>query len=287
MRITNLIGLLVLGAPLLISPPHAAANSAPAIPAADVGVAIRVRVGPPLLPVYAQPICPGPGYVWVPGYWSYDDDAGYYWVPGTWILPPEVGLLWTPGYWGFVDGFYVWNAGYWGATVGFYGGINYGFGYPGTGFYGGYWRGQQYYYNTSVTNVNTVVVHNVYNTTVTNNSASNSRASFNGGPGGTTARPTEAETAMAHQQHVPMTAEQTQHQQAASTNPTMQASANHGRPDVAATSRPGEMSSRGARTPERTPTPTQPAPNKAKPEPTRPERAPTGPEHTAQPKPSH
>jgi len=83
MRITNLIGSLVLGAPLLLSPPQATANSAKAIPAADVGVAIRVRVGPPLLPVYAQPICPGPGYVWVPGYWSYDDDAGYYWVPGT------------------------------------------------------------------------------------------------------------------------------------------------------------------------------------------------------------
>ena len=179
MRITNLIGSLVLVVPLLTFPTRATASSASA---ADVGVAVRVRVGPPLLPVYAQPICPEPGYVWVPGYWAYDDDTGYYWVPGTWVFPPEAGLLWTPGYWAFVDGFYVWNVGYWGPTVGFYGGINYGFGYPGTGFYGGYWRGQQYYYNTSVTNVNTVVVHNVYNTTVTNNSASNSRASFNGGP---------------------------------------------------------------------------------------------------------
>src|SRR5215469_2820693 len=131
MRITNLIGSLVLVVPVLAFPTRATPRSTSAV---DVGVAIRVRVGPPLLPIYAQPICPGPGYIWVPGYWAYGDDIGYYWVPGTWVLPPEVELLWTPGYWGFVDGFYVWNAGYWGPNVGFYGGINYGFGYPGTGF---------------------------------------------------------------------------------------------------------------------------------------------------------
>ena len=30
-------------------------------------VAITVGFGPPVLPVYAQPVCPGPGYYWVPG----------------------------------------------------------------------------------------------------------------------------------------------------------------------------------------------------------------------------
>jgi len=49
-------------------------------------------------------------------------------------------LLWTPGYWAWQNDAYVWYAGYWGPTVGFYGGIDYGFGYPGSGFYGGYWR---------------------------------------------------------------------------------------------------------------------------------------------------
>jgi len=285
MRIPKLIGSLVLVVPVLAFPTRATPRSTSAV---DVGVAIRVRVGPPLLPIYAQPICPGPGYIWVPGYWAYDDDIGYYWVPGTWVLPPEVGLLWTPGYWGFVDGLYVWNAGYWGPTVGFYGGIHYGFGYPGTGFYGGSWRGNQYYYNKSVTNVNTTVIHNVYNTTVTNYSGSNNRASFNGGPGGTTARPTQAETAAGHHQHVSMTAEQTQHQRAASTNRTMEASVNHGRPDVAATSRPGEMNKGHAGTPERTPAvPNQPAPSHAKPAPTQPERAPSRPEPAPAPRPSH
>ena len=94
---------------------------------AQIGVGISVRIGPPALPVYAQPICPGPGYLWTPGYWAWSDDDGYYWVPGTWVVAP-VGMLWTPGYWGFAGGFYGWHAGYWGPHVGFYGGINYGFG---------------------------------------------------------------------------------------------------------------------------------------------------------------
>ena len=73
---------------------------------AQVDVAVSVDVEPPPLPVYEQPEIPGPGYLWVPGYWAWSDDVGYYWVPGTWVLPPEPGLLWTPGYWGWNDGLY-------------------------------------------------------------------------------------------------------------------------------------------------------------------------------------
>src|SRR6516164_7868960 len=89
-------------------------------------VSISVSFGPPALPVYVQPPCPAPGYVWVPGYWAWspnsnedsDEDSdehsrehshGYYWVPGTWVLPPQVGVLWTPGYWGFSVGLYYWH----------------------------------------------------------------------------------------------------------------------------------------------------------------------------------
>src|ERR1700682_1611980 len=121
---------------------------------AQIGIGISVRVGPPALPVYAQPLCPGPGYFWTPGYWAWSDDDGYYWVPGTWVEAPEPGLLWTPGYWGWNDGAYAWNGGYWGSQIGFYGGINYGFGYGGNGFYGGEWRGGTFFYNTAVMNVN-------------------------------------------------------------------------------------------------------------------------------------
>ena len=34
----------------------------------DVGV--TVAFAPPELPVYSQPPCPAPGYIWTPGYWS-------------------------------------------------------------------------------------------------------------------------------------------------------------------------------------------------------------------------
>src|SRR6267154_2527866 len=200
-----------------------------AIPApsrAQVAVGISVQFGPPVLPIYAQPICPGPGYLWTPGYWAYGPD-GYFWVPGTWVYPPEVGLFWTPGYWAFEDGLYVWSPGYWGPEVGFYGGINYGFGYTGVGFFGGYWRGGNYYYNRSVTNVDVTVVHNTYNTTVINNNST--RVSFNGGRGGTAASPRSREMEAVRQHHISMTSEQTQHQQAASSNRTLLASVIHGR----------------------------------------------------------
>ena len=106
---------------------------------AGVSVGVSIRVGPPALPVYEQPECPAPGYLWIPGYWAYGPE-GYYWVPGIWTLAPEPGLLWTPGYWGWARDRYIWHEGYWGPHVGFYGGICYGFGYPGVGFFGGYWR---------------------------------------------------------------------------------------------------------------------------------------------------
>src|SRR5215471_11493258 len=106
--------------------------------AAMAQVRITVAFGPPAIPVYEQPLCPADGYIWVPGYWSWDDDFDdYYWVPGTWVLAPEVGLLWTPPWWGWDGGVYLFHAGFWGPVVGFYGGINYGFGYFGEGFVGG------------------------------------------------------------------------------------------------------------------------------------------------------
>src|SRR5262252_6457668 len=87
-------------------------------------VGISINVAPPVMPVYEQPACPEPGYIWTPGYWAYD--TGYYWVPGAWVAPPAVGLLWTPGYWALVGGTFMFHVGYWGPQVGYYGGINYG-----------------------------------------------------------------------------------------------------------------------------------------------------------------
>ena len=216
----------------------------PAASAAQGSVGISVHIGPPPLPVYGQPVCPGPGYIWTPGYWAYGDD-GYYWVPGTWVVAPAVGLLWTPGYWGWAGGVYLWHPGYWGPHVGFYGGINYGFGYVGVGYVGGYWNHGVFAYNTAVTNVNTTVIHNTYvNNTVINNTTVNN-ISYNGGTGGTTAQPTAAERNTEHERHTPATSLQAEHEHSASRNRDLLASANHGRPPIAATAKPGEFKGRG------------------------------------------
>src|SRR5271156_1266972 len=206
---------------------------------AQIAVGISVHVGPPALPVYVQPPCPTEGYIWTPGYWAYG--AGYYWVPGVWVAPPRVGLLWTPGYWGFAGGVYGFHAGYWGPHVGFYGGVNYGFGYGGVGFVGGEWRGGHFAYNTAVVNVNSTVIHNTYvNRTVVNNTSVNNRASFNGGPGGTSATPTAEERAAANEPHVQPTSEQMSHEHTASMDKSNFASVNHGRPANPAMSKVGE-----------------------------------------------
>ncbi len=204
---------------------------------AQIGIGISVRIAPPALPVYAQPICPGPGYLWTPGYWAWSDDDGYYWVPGTWVVAP-VGMLWTPGYWGWGGGFYRWHAGYWGPHVGFYGGINYGFGYTGVGFFGGEWRGGSFFYNRSVVNVNVRNVTNVYNRTVIVNNRRN--VSFNG-PGGIEARPTREQERYSREPHREALGEQREHEHAASQNRQLFARENHGRPEIAATARPGDF----------------------------------------------
>ncbi|MGB8913008.1 MAG: YXWGXW repeat-containing protein, partial [Candidatus Sulfotelmatobacter sp.] len=239
MKLPPAVRIFVYGFLLLVIP---AAFSTPS--SAQIGIGISVRIGPPALPVYEQPICPAPGYMWTPGYWAWSDDDGYYWVPGTWVEAPEPGLLWTPGYWGWNDGVYLWNAGYWGPQVGFYGGINYGFGYGGNGFYGGEWRGGAFFYNTAVMHVNTTVIRNVYvnRTVIVNN---NSHVAFNGGQGGIVARPTPQQESYAHERHTPPVAAQVQQEHAASQNRASFARENHGRPAVAATPKPGEFSGRG------------------------------------------
>src|ERR1051326_7595407 len=213
------------------------------IPASSfAGVFVSVRIGPPPLPVYVQPPCPGDGYIWTPGYWAWGPD-GYYWVPGTWVVAPAPGLLWTPGYWGWGEGVYVWHPGYWGLHVGFYGGVNYGFGYFGVGFAGGYWRGRKFFYNRRLNNVTITNVH-IYNRTVNNITVN--RVSYNGGRGGIMAHSRPEEERAFRERRFEATHMQVQHEHGAASNRAFLASVNHGRPQIAATSRPGEFHGHGA-----------------------------------------
>jgi hypothetical protein len=216
----------------------AMAVSIPTPASAQVALGVSVQEAPPPLIEYDQPPLPGPGYLWNPGYWAYGD-AGYYWVPGTWAEPPAVGLLWTPPYWGFVDGAYLFNAGYWGATVGFYGGINYGFGFGGFGYEGGFWRDGAFNYNRAANNFGGVRITNVYNRNIVN--VRPGGAAFNG-RGGIDRRPMASELAAAHDRHIDPTPAQMQHREAASHNEALRASVNHGHPAIAATARAGDLS---------------------------------------------
>ena len=195
--------------------------------ASFAGVFVSVSIAPPPLPIYAQPVMPGDGYIWTPGYWAYGD-GGYFWVPGTWVLAPYMGALWTPGYWGWSNGFYVFNRGYWGPHVGFYGGINYGYGYEGVGYRGGYWDHGRFNYNRNV----------AYNTGM-------SRVSYNGGRGGLMARPTPQEQMAVHDRHMQPLAAQQQQVRMAGENRSLRASVNHGSPSIAATPRAGAFSGNG------------------------------------------
>jgi hypothetical protein len=213
-----------------------AAAFVPAVSFASVNIAIGVSVGtpPPALPVYAQPVIPGPGYIWTPGYWAWGP-AGYYWVPGVWVTPPQVGVLWTPGYWGWGGSAYVFHPGYWGPHIGFYGGVNYGYGYGGVGYEGGYWNHGVFAYNRSVNNISNVHVTNVYNRTVVVNNVN--RVSYNGGHGGVQTRASASEQAAYNEHHFQPTSNQLSHEHAMQNDRGQLASVNHGRPQTMAMSR--------------------------------------------------
>jgi hypothetical protein len=227
---TTLLVAGLIATPMFALPPSASAA---------ISVGISIGIAPPPLPVYEQPVVPGPGYIWTPGYWAWGGD-GYYWVPGTWVMPPEVGLLWTPGWWGWSDGYYHWHDGYWAPQVGFYGGINYGYGYFGAGYDGGYWRGREFYYNRAVNNVN-VNIRNVYvNRTVVRN-VNVRRASYNGGRGGISAQPTSRQRAVAKERRWSPTSMQTRQRDVAKQNPAQHVRSNGGHPAVFATQHPGKF----------------------------------------------
>jgi hypothetical protein len=205
----------------------------------------KVDVAPPPLPSYEQPSIPAQGYLWVPGFWAWRKSVpDYFWVPGTWVRPPQPGLLWTPPYWSRVDGGYAFHAGYWAAEVGFYGGIDYGYGYTGDGYQGGRWESGAFSYNRAVNNLGHLGIASVYDRPVTADDNA-VRVSFNGGRGGTAARPTLHQEVMAGAEHIGITAEQQKHFELAAMNRSLYSKLNKGEPGVAATPHVGVLDGKG------------------------------------------
>jgi hypothetical protein len=223
------------------------AAAAPSPTLADVrcGPGATTRVGvapPPPLPETDQPPMPAYGYEWTPGAWSWNPDINdYYWTPGAWVLPPAIGLFWTPGYWAWDDGVYLYNAGYWGPHVGFYGGIDYGFGYWGHGYDGGYWRGRTFYYNRAYNNIGRLHINALYERRAPGDRRGG-RASYNGGPGGVVATKGADERLADRDSHIAATNDQARHSRDAAQDPALRASVNHGHPRLAgAATAPGHV----------------------------------------------
>lgn len=55
---------------------------------------------------------PGPGWVWVDGYWSWSRNR-YVWVSGTWRRPPRANHVWVGGVWTRTNGRYHYVSGRW------------------------------------------------------------------------------------------------------------------------------------------------------------------------------
>ncbi|MBI3696724.1 MAG: YXWGXW repeat-containing protein [Acidobacteria bacterium] len=85
---------------------------------ATTGCAVRAtyasyaRVPPPPPGVEVYGLAPGPGHVWVNGYWAWRG-GGYAWAPGYWARPPRPHARWAPGQWVYRHGGYYYQPGGW------------------------------------------------------------------------------------------------------------------------------------------------------------------------------
>lgn len=59
---------------------------------------VYVRVAPPAPLAERRIVAPGPGYVWIPGYHSWNGRA-YLWRPGRWERAPRRNARWVPARW--------------------------------------------------------------------------------------------------------------------------------------------------------------------------------------------
>jgi WXXGXW repeat (2 copies) len=73
---------------------------------------IVVPQAPPTGRTQVVPPAPSAADVWVPGFWSYNDNH-WAWVPGQWKAPRREGAVWVNGHWHRVTGGWVWTPGHW------------------------------------------------------------------------------------------------------------------------------------------------------------------------------
>ncbi len=99
---TKLMALMVMAGGALFAQTHVAIG-------VQFGRPAPVVVPAPMMDPY-QPPSPGPGYIWVAGYY----DAYGNWIDGYWAVPPYVGAYWVAPR--LAGGHFY--AGYWGGSRG-------------------------------------------------------------------------------------------------------------------------------------------------------------------------
>ncbi len=75
-------------------------------------VHVFVGVAPPPPVVVTPPPAPGRGYVWVPGYYTWNG-ANYVWANGTWVVPPHHYRHYVAGVWVHGHHGYFYRPGHW------------------------------------------------------------------------------------------------------------------------------------------------------------------------------
>jgi hypothetical protein len=79
---------------------------------ASAQISVYIGSAPPPLRYEQRGPIPGPGYVWVEGYWA-PDGRHYRWVAGRWERPPYEGAYWShPHYDHYREGWRL-HEGHW------------------------------------------------------------------------------------------------------------------------------------------------------------------------------
>ena len=100
--------------PVARARPAAGAPARPVPPAAVSadGYTIIVSQAPPPPQAETPPARPSPGYIWIPGCWTWGGDR-YEWSAGHWEIPPEGETTWVPPRWKPDADGYRFYEGYW------------------------------------------------------------------------------------------------------------------------------------------------------------------------------
>jgi len=76
---------------------------------AGSGAVVIVDPPPPRYGVIG--VAPGPGFVWVEGFWDLRGGA-WVWAPGRWLRPPRPGAVWVVSGWRHEGAHWRYHRGY-------------------------------------------------------------------------------------------------------------------------------------------------------------------------------